>query len=270
MKERSTIPNSVIGAVAEVLGDYYYSHSRLNTLFMENGAPGDPPEGNCVNKCLSWLKRCNKDYDVQPLEVLGGVIQEFMDKEFGEWSKGEKWNSEKERIKKALGRNGLSYQTNGHVFKGGLAPTSRSLSEIFRSGDYSAIEAEFERAISTVETDPASGITAASSLIEALCKTYIHEKRLSLPNKQNIQNLWIVVRNDLGLDPRILEQADQKKILSGLSSIVDGVGSLRTHIGSAHGRGPDSKAAKVREAKLAINASHTLTLFVLDLWQSEK
>lgn len=34
------IPNSVIGAVSSVLAEYYYSHSTLNSLFMESGAPG--------------------------------------------------------------------------------------------------------------------------------------------------------------------------------------------------------------------------------------
>jgi hypothetical protein len=37
---RQTIPNPVIAVVAEVLGEHYYSHSKLNTLFMEAGAPG--------------------------------------------------------------------------------------------------------------------------------------------------------------------------------------------------------------------------------------
>ncbi len=45
---RNTIPNPVVAVVAEVLGQHYYSHSRLNTLFMEAGAPEDPPDGNCV------------------------------------------------------------------------------------------------------------------------------------------------------------------------------------------------------------------------------
>ncbi|WP_219582636.1 hypothetical protein [Vibrio parahaemolyticus] len=44
------IPNSVIGAVASVIADHYYSHSKLETLFMESGAPGDVPEGNCEKK----------------------------------------------------------------------------------------------------------------------------------------------------------------------------------------------------------------------------
>lgn len=34
------IPNSVIGALSSVVAEYYYSHSTLNSLFMERSAPG--------------------------------------------------------------------------------------------------------------------------------------------------------------------------------------------------------------------------------------
>ena len=269
MEDRIQIPNSVIAAVSDVLGGYYYSHSRLNTLFMEHGAPGDVPMGNCVVKCSSWLKRCNNDESVNPLDVLGGVLQEFMDSEF-DGPFGDKWNPEKERIKKAMGKNGLSYQLNGYVVKTGFTPASKSLTEIIRSKDFSSIETEFNRAYSSVQTDPAAGITAASLMIEAVCKTYIHDHGLSLPRKQNIQDLWQVVRNDLQLDPKNIEDVDQKKILSGLAAIVDGIGSLRTHIGSAHGRDPDSREARVRESKLAISASQALSVYILDSWKSAK
>ncbi|MFQ2820548.1 hypothetical protein ACK3YN_16825 [Aeromonas caviae] len=70
------IPNSVIGAVASVIAAHYYSHSTLNNLFMESGAPGDVPDGNCETKCASWLKRCNNDPTVNALQVLGLVIQD--------------------------------------------------------------------------------------------------------------------------------------------------------------------------------------------------
>lgn len=73
------IPNSVIGAAASVIAGYYYSHSKLDTLFMESGVPGDAPEGNCERKCSEWLKRCNEAPEVDALEVLGRVIQNYMD-----------------------------------------------------------------------------------------------------------------------------------------------------------------------------------------------
>ncbi|MXX23386.1 MAG: abortive infection family protein [Rhodospirillales bacterium] len=55
-------------------------------------------------------------------------------------------------------------------------------------------------------------------------------------------------------------------MLSGLASVVDGVGSLRTHIGSAHGRGRKSYSVHARRARLAVHASHTLVAFVLETW----
>jgi hypothetical protein len=45
------VPNAVVAVVADVLGGYYYSHTSLNTVFAEAGAPGEPPPGNCVRKC---------------------------------------------------------------------------------------------------------------------------------------------------------------------------------------------------------------------------
>ena len=120
------IPNSVIGAVASVIADHYYSHSKLDTLFMESGAPGDVPEGNCEKKCSNWLKRCNEDPKTDALEVLGAVIQEYMDQEppsslFG-GPLSTKVTEGQARINAALAKNQLVYRTNGYVTKAGSEP----------------------------------------------------------------------------------------------------------------------------------------------------
>ena len=73
----SHIPNAVIGAASAVLAAHYYSHSTLNSLFMESGAPGDVPEGNCETKCSRWFRRCNEDPSVDALGVLGRVLQKL-------------------------------------------------------------------------------------------------------------------------------------------------------------------------------------------------
>lgn len=46
------IPNAVAIVVGNAIGNHYFSHNRLNALFMGNGVPGDPPLGNCRDK---WL-----------------------------------------------------------------------------------------------------------------------------------------------------------------------------------------------------------------------
>jgi predicted nucleotide-binding protein len=104
---RLEIPSSVIATVSEVLSQYYNSHTKLNTLFMESGAPGDPPDGNCITKCNLWLKRCNIDTTVDPLTVLGNVIQQLMDRDAP--------GKEQERIQTALEKNGLNYELNGRI-----------------------------------------------------------------------------------------------------------------------------------------------------------
>lgn len=186
------IPNSVIGAVSSVLAEYYYSHSTLNSLFMESGAPGGVPEGNCETKCSSWLRRCNDDPAVDPLQVLGQIIQKFMDLEPNDWK--QKIGPGQERIRASLAKNQLAYQMNGFITLAGASPAAKSLADYFKAGDFSSIETEFQRAISHVDRDPHAAITAASAIIEALCKTYIEMHGLEMPSKQTIGPLWKVVR----------------------------------------------------------------------------
>lgn len=258
------IPNSVIGAVSSVLAEHYFSHTALNSLFMESGAPGDVPEGNCETKCSRWLKRCNDDPAVDPLQVLGLIIQKFMDSEPSEWD--QKTPLGQDRIRASLAKNQLTYHVNGIITVAGASPAAKSLADYFKAGDFPSIEAEFQRAVSQVDRDPHAAITAASAIIEALCKTYIETHGLEMPSKQSISPLWKVVQQHLGLNINPTLQDDQKRILQGLASIVDGVGAYRTHIGSAHGRGIDPPPIEASEARLAVHASHTIAIFVMERW----
>ena len=262
------IPNSVIGAVSSVIAEYYYSHSTLNSLFMESGAPGNVPDGNCETKCSSWLRQCNDDPTVAPLQVLGQVIQKFMDKEPNDWN--QKIGHGQERIRASLAKNQLAYQVNGFITLVGASPAAKALADYFKVGDFSSIEAEFDRAISQVDRDPHAAITAASAIIEALAKTYIEMHELEMPSKQTIGPLWKIVQQHLGLNVDPTLQDDQKRILQGLVSIVDGVGAYRTHIGSAHGRGIEPPKVVPSEARLAVHASHTIVIFVMERWVGDR
>lgn len=260
------IPNSVIGAVSSVLAAHYYSHTTLNSLLMESGAPGDVPAGNCETKCSLWLKRCNEDYDTDALDVLGNVLQKFMDAD----QPREDQRVGQQRIVAALAKNQLAYHVNGIITIAGGAPASKTLADFFKAGDFTSIEAEFSRAIANVQSDPHAAITAASAIIEALGKTYIETHRLEMPATQTIGPLWKVVQRSLGLNPDKLLGDDENRILSGLTSIVDGIGALRTHIGSAHGRGITPPAIHHSEARLAVNAAHTVVTFAMERWHSKR
>jgi len=172
------------------------------------------------------------------------------------------------RIRESLSKNQLTYQINGYVTLAGACITAKTLSDYLKQGDFASIEAEFARAITQLERDPQAAITAASSIVEALCKTYIDTFALDMPTVQSISPLWKTVQTHLGLniDPTLRD--DQKKILQGVASIIDGVGAYRTHIGSAHGRGVAPPKIKVAEARLAVNAAHTVVTFVMERWHA--
>jgi hypothetical protein len=260
------IPNSVVGAVASVIGAHYYSHSKLDSLFMESGAPGDVPAGNCEAKCSAWLRKCNEDPSVDALAVLGQIIQKFMDQAPNDMrpdiADGQK------RIRESLAKNQLTYQVNGYVGLAGASIAAKALADFLRAGDFASVEAEFERAIGQLDCDPHAATTAACSIIEATCKTYIETFTLDMPTNQTVTPLWRTVQSHLGLNLDPTLRADQKRILQGLASIVDGIGAYRTHIGSAHGRGISPPSLEVSEARLAVNASHSLVIFIMERWHS--
>ena len=254
------IPNAICSVVGRNLGDAYRSHSNLNALFYEAGAPGEPPEGNCVRKCTNWLKRCNDDSDIDALAVLGDVLVEFMEA----WPYGD--NSEsKSEIERKLAEYGLHYD-RGRVIAGSLAPAAKDLQTIIRSRDLTSLVVEFDRATSSVDSDPAAAITAASSIFEAFCKTYIEDEGLEEPARIGAQSLWKVVRSHIALNPTADMDRNLKQILSGLASVVDGISSLRNSSGSAHGRGRLKYRVEPRHARLSVNAAHALVLFLLEVW----
>lgn len=276
------IPPSIIGLVAPALA-CEYSHAQLDSLFPSADAPGDPPDGSKPTKTLEWLRRINRDHP-EPLCVLGNLLAEYLDTPYlppvapfvTSPDPLAEWNAPRQRIRDALAAEGLTYQRGGHIYGDGLGEPSGSLEEEICKRNIPAVEQEFRRAHENVERDPPAAVTAACAILESLCKTYLEETGRPLPSKLALGPFWDATREGLGLTDEGIADEDLRKILKGLSSIADGVASLRSHAGSAHGR---SAAARTRErpfkitarhARLAIHAAHTLALFVLETWTARE
>lgn len=174
------------------------------------------------------------------------------------------------RIHNALAKNQLSYRANGYITPAGSNPISKTLEDYLRSGDFSSVEKEFERAVAHIVSDPHASITAACSIIEATLKLYIETFNLDMPQKLNVMLLWAVVQPHLGLSSDPTLAGDQNKVLKGLSSVIDGIGAFRSHIGSAHGRGSNPPNIVVAEARLFVNSSHTIVLFIMEVLHAKQ
>jgi hypothetical protein len=177
----------------------------------------------------------------------------------------------RERLLAALAKEGLSYGRGGYIHGANLTGPSKSLGDRLKGNSIQAIETEFDRAYKSIEADPPAAVTAACAVLEAVCKHYLETEGLELPNKQLLGNLWPLVMQHLGLSPKDVADDDLKQILTGLYSISTGIAALRTHEGSAHGRGSKKTyRIEARHARLSVHAAHTMTMFVLETWEARK
>ena len=222
---------------------------------------------------LEQLNRVTPTVDALPSADLLRVIQELFDpSEFK--GKGGDREAALRDLNGALARDGLEAYFNGPwqclvrplAIEGRAGAPSRSLRQIIRERDIGSLDDEFKRALDAVDSDPPAAATAACASLEAVFKVYVEDYQLPQPTKETVKPLWKLVSKHLGFDPARIEDDDLKRILSGLSSVVDGIAALRTHAGSAHGQGTMRYRLKPRHARLAVHSAHTLAAFVVESW----
>lgn len=138
--------------------------------------------------------------------------------------------------------------------------------------NFDTVSRDLDRALESAKRDPEDSVTAACSTVESVCRSILVELNEPFPDKKDIKGLFSAVRKPLGLspdrsdlDPLIAE--DVRKILSGLSTLIEGIGALRTHGGDAHGRERGYLRIDARIARLAIHCASTAALFLIETWQ---
>ena len=264
---RQRIPTPIIAVLSDVIPNAE-THASLDSLFLYAEAPGDPPDGSKPYKVQEWLRRVNKDESVDPLGILGRLVEGYM--EYDELDPyADRKRIAKEKIEAVLSRCELQYVRGGRVI-GSVGTPSLSLKDIIRARDLASIHEEFDRSLRNVESNPREAISAACNILESVCKVYIEDEGLEMPKKQDLQPVWNLVRKDLGFDPGSIEDRDLQEILSGLLAVVNGIGALRTHSSSAHGAGRLRYRLQPRHARLAIHAAHTLAAFIIESWDNKR
>ena len=147
-----------------------------------------------------------------------------------------------------------------------------ALSKKAKTLNLDTVSRDLERALQSSKDDPESALTSACSTLESVCRSLLVEMDLELPNSKDLKSLYKAVREPLGLTPNKSSFSDDiandvLKILGGLATVVEGVGALRTHAGDAHGRERGYKRVDSRIASLAVHASSSLSLFLIETWQ---
>ena len=211
------IPQPLVSVVADHISSVE-THAGLDSLFFYADAPGDAPEGSKHVKALEWLRRINKECE-DPLSILGKLIEGYMESEesyptpspFSFLADNKNEPTFKENVNKMLAKYGFSYMTGGFIASGGSKP-SLSLQEAIVGRNMPAIEMEFNRALEHIQKEPKESVSAACNILESVCKIYITDEGLQMPAKQDLQSVWKVVKDSLGMNPQVIEDNDLRRI----------------------------------------------------------
>lgn len=137
--------------------------------------------------------------------------------------------------------------------------------------DPRVLQEHLKRIRDGLQGDPAQTISSCKELIESLCKIILKSSDIEYSNDDDVQRLYRKVADLLLLNTESVigdskASETSQKILRTLVTTVHSLAELRNQLGLGHGR--DSLSAGFnRHARLALNATVTVTEFLLDTWQ---
>ena len=150
---------------------------------------------------------------------------------------------------------------------GGSAADS-TITSALTGYDAPAVQAFWAKAVDRRMSDPAGAVTAASTLLEEVCKHIIEDNGDTWDKKWNIPKLYSEASSILNLAPSQHQEAVFKTILGNCQSVVQSIGSLRNEGGDAHAGGRSRVAFKPRHAALTVNLAGSMALFLIETWQA--
>ncbi len=213
----------------------------------------------------SKAKHVRAFIEVEDGYIVGQLFRKFWDHR----------NSYGERSEEDLSRDQkILFDLIARVEEGKSPSVLSRLSGTADTLNFDTVSRDLKRALDNVQADPESAVTSACSTVESVCRSIIIELGAELPSKKDIKGLFNAVKKPLGLSPdrtdlNSLIADDVRKILSGLATVVEGIGALRTHGGDAHGRERGFVRIDHRIASLSINSASTVALFLIETWQKK-
>lgn len=229
--------------------------------------------GSRVPSLVSCLIDINNGYE--PEKVLPRIIEAAADpRDFS--NDPPRHAAVLDHLNRVLRYDGFELQQQGLkvrlVMAGHATPVVEQLSGMVETISFDTVQRDLDRALASIEADPEDAITAACSTIESVCRSVLIELGEPLPAKKDVQGLFNAVKVPLGLSPDRsdldpLIAGDVRTTLGGLTTVIQGVGALRTHAGDAHGRERGYARVDARIGRLSIHAASTVALFLIETWQ---
>lgn len=113
-------------------------------------------------------------------------------------------------------------------------------------------------------------ITNARTLVESVCMYVLEDSQIEYKKDGNLIKLYKCVSEYLNMKPVLYESDSLKQITSGFFSIIQGLAGLRNELSDAHGKDRKSYKPQERHARLAVNAAHTVSDYLLESYLKSK
>lgn len=147
-----------------------------------------------------------------------------------------------------------------------LTPLNGVVSASFKNLDGSSLALEWKKALERVSQDPQGSITMARTLLESTCKYILDDAQVCFEDSWDLPKLYGETARLLNLSPSQHVEKIFKQILGSCQAVVEGLGSLRSRLGDAHGKGKNPVRPSARHAELAVNLSGSLSTYLLATW----
>jgi hypothetical protein len=119
-----------------------------------------------------------------------------------------------------------------------------------------------------ISTDTDLAIGTAKELLETVCKSILKQKGFSYDSSWTLPRLVKETANSLDFKPKEAEdpaKAEQsiKQVLSGISTVVQGLTELRNAYGTGHGKHADFKGLETKYARLLVGVVSEISILLL-------
>lgn len=148
------------------------------------------------------------------------------------------------------------------------APADATITETLASFDPDGVHRAWEKALERRHHDPDGAITAARTLLEAVCKRVLEEAGETYGPNDDLPKLYHETAKALNLAPSQHTEEVFKSILGNCQQVVNNLSTLRNRIGDAHWQGKQPVRPSPRHAALAVNLAGSMAMFLLETWRA--
>lgn len=174
-----------------------------------------------------------------------------------------------DRLNNFLRRDGYEYKDGAITAMGTGLPTLKQAQGVALAFNANHMVTQIARIESAIDSDPDLAIGSSKELVETCCKTILADRNQPVPKNADLPQLVKLVLKELKLLPDDIPDTAKgadtiKRLLSNLSSAVQGLAEIRNLYGSGHGKHGRTSSVKPRHAKLAVGAATTLVVFLYE------